>query len=78
MCKMNKVVLHVKKKDDPWVFDKASGHLFCKYCGENYLNKKHKPECQLCKKEKCGYCGNGTDPDDICDDCWNKMHEESK
>jgi hypothetical protein len=30
-------------------YDKASGHLFCKGCGNNYLLQTHKDDCTLVK-----------------------------
>lgn len=29
-----------------WEFDEATGHLFCRYCGNNYMLEKHKEDCQ--------------------------------
>lgn len=31
-------------------YDKASGHLFCKHCGNNYLLHKHKEDCKGIKE----------------------------
>jgi primosomal protein N' len=39
-----------KENDELYEYDKASGHLFCKYCGNNYLLKQHKPDCESLKE----------------------------
>ncbi|QUG41252.1 hypothetical protein KD050_18540 [Psychrobacillus sp. INOP01] len=33
--------------EELYVYDEASGHLFCKYCRRNYLNKEHNENCQV-------------------------------
>lgn len=39
------------KAEDIYEYDKASGHLFCKYCGVNYLsNIKHEEDCCILKR----------------------------
>lgn len=33
-------------KEELYELDKVTGHLFCKYCGNNYLLKEHKDNCK--------------------------------
>jgi hypothetical protein len=37
--------------EELYEYDEASGHLFCKYCGRNYLAKKHNEGCQSINHE---------------------------
>ena len=32
--------------EELYVYDKISGHFFCKYCGRNYLGQEHNPDCK--------------------------------
>lgn len=29
------------------------------------------------RKGRCGYCQGGSNPDSICQDCWNRMEERA-
>ena len=31
--------------EDLFVYDKITGHLYCKHCGNNYLLHEHKEDC---------------------------------
>lgn len=37
--------------NDPYEYDKVTGHYFCKGCGNNYLLKVHKEECEYDKRD---------------------------
>jgi hypothetical protein len=40
-----KDVLKKRRRADKYQWDSASKQLFCRSCGNNYLLKKHKPDC---------------------------------
>ncbi len=37
--------------EDAYEYDKATGHYFCKSCGNNYLLKSHKDDCKYVDKK---------------------------
>lgn len=41
----------IRMAEELYVYDKISGHLFCKYCGMNYLTKRHKEDCRTTKED---------------------------